>query len=162
MVERVVSLTGAEILKSVHTSRLPDGSVFDPLDIALVENKQPDASPVRSSSGRKETQGAQVETPDAVTVRVRTDRVEPTTLVLSDIHYPGWHAEIDGAESEIVRCNYVLRCVSLEAGPHDIVFHFEPIPYRVGWMLALASAVLLAGYTVGVPRAAARIRSYTG
>ena len=93
-----------------------------------------------------------MEIPDAVILRLRSENNRSGTLVLSDIDYPGWRAVVDGEDAEILRFNYVLRCVSLDAGAHEIEFRFEPASYRLGRILALASAVLLAVYVTGVPK----------
>lgn len=66
-------------------------------------------------------------------------------LVLSDIHYPGWKARVDGREVGIERANYLLRGVSLEDGRHRVEFVYKPASWRVGWILSLAALLVLGG-----------------
>ncbi len=66
--------------------------------------------------------------------------------VFSEIYYPkGWHAFIDGKETELLRADYVLRALAIPSGKHTIEFKFEPKPYVIGNKVTLASnwAVLL-------------------
>ena len=43
----------------------------------------------------------------------------PSLLVLTDVHYPGWKAYVDGREADVERVDYLLRGVALPAGSHD-------------------------------------------
>ncbi len=47
-------------------------------------------------------------------------------LVMSEINYPGWQAEVDGAPVAISATDGLLRSVSLPAGEHTIIFEFQP------------------------------------
>jgi len=63
-------------------------------------------------------------------------------LVLSDVYYPGWRAEVDGVPTEVLRADYVFRAVLLPPGEHTVRMEFAPWIWRVG--LAV-SAVTWAG-----------------
>ncbi|HEV2063063.1 MAG TPA: YfhO family protein, partial [Thermoanaerobaculia bacterium] len=63
-------------------------------------------------------------------------------LVLADLFYPGWTAEVDGRPSEILRADGVFRAVALPAGSHRVVFRYQPLSVKIG--AALSAAALLA------------------
>lgn len=86
--------------------------------------------------------------PDSLSSIERTlyqpDRLQYTSLstvdrvaVFSEIFYPaGWHAFIDGEETEILRADYILRALQIPSGRHEIEFRFEPKSYAVGKMIS--------------------------
>jgi uncharacterized membrane protein YfhO len=84
-------------------------------------------------------------------VRYEGDRVDieaaPTRnalLVLGEKYYRGWHAAVDGKGVQIHPVNHVLRGVYLTPGTHRVGFVFDPIPFKVGKWLTLASFALFA------------------
>ena len=73
-------------------------------------------------------------------IRVATETTGSALLVLSEIYYPaGWKAFVDGSETEIYRTNYILRSVLVPAGKHEVVFSFDPLSYRAGWIMSHAA-----------------------
>ena len=64
-------------------------------------------------------------------------------LVLSEKYYKGWQARVDGKQTDIYPVNHVLRGVYLQPGTHSIEFVFDPLPFKVGKRLTLASILLL-------------------
>jgi hypothetical protein len=70
-------------------------------------------------------------------VELEADACDESYLVLSDTHYPGWKAAVDGAPVPIHRANYALRAVHLPAGPHRIRFEYHPRSFQVGLSLSL-------------------------
>ncbi len=64
-------------------------------------------------------------------------------LVLSDTHYPGWRAWVDGREVPIAQANHVFRAVQVKAGDREVVFRFESMSFRVGAGISLLSALLV-------------------
>jgi hypothetical protein len=64
--------------------------------------------------------------------------------VFSEIYYPkGWNAYIGDKLVPYFQANYVLRAMVLSEGTYDITFKFEPISYRLGKQISMASSLLL-------------------
>ncbi|MEX0944030.1 MAG: hypothetical protein WDZ38_00065 [Balneolaceae bacterium] len=83
---------------------------------------------------------------DANQISIEIERTEPGFLVLSEIWYPpGWSAELNGDEIEIIRTNYVLRGFHIPAGDHTLILKLEPVWFRIGHIFALVGTVLLFG-----------------
>jgi Bacterial membrane protein YfhO len=76
-------------------------------------------------------------------VVVEADARRRSLLVLADVYYPGWKAEVDGRDTSIERVDYLLRGIPLSPGQHRIEFRYEPASWRIGWILSLAGLILL-------------------
>jgi hypothetical protein len=63
---------------------------------------------------------------------IRTRASGPRLLVVSDTHFPGWKAFVDGTEAKILRANYLFRAIALPAGSHEVVFEYRPGSLRAG------------------------------
>jgi hypothetical protein len=77
--------------------------------------------------------------------RVELAASGPGLAVLSDVHFPGWRATVDGRDVPIERVDYLLRGVKLGPGEHRIVMTYAPWSWRIGWIVSLLTAVLLLG-----------------
>jgi hypothetical protein len=64
---------------------------------------------------------------------------EGGVLVLSDQFYPGWRAEVDGREVEIVRADTVFRAVCVPPGEHTVTFAYRPLSLIAGVILSGAA-----------------------
>jgi hypothetical protein len=93
-------------------------------ETALIDD---DTAPVRSywPKGRSGNY-AQITSwrPDRVEVEV--DSTEPGVLVLHDLYYPGWVAEVDGTPVPLLRANVLFRAVEVSEGRHSVVFRYAP------------------------------------
>jgi hypothetical protein len=67
-------------------------------------------------------------------------------LVLADLWYEGWQAQVDGRDVPIMRANHALRGVLLPAGRSILVFTYEPHSLSVGVRLMLTAVVALASW----------------
>ncbi len=93
----------------------------------------------------------------------RADRLEIVVraasrglLVLSEMHYPGWQATVDGAPAPIYKVNGLLRGVVVPGGQSRIVMRYAPRSVFVGAVLTglalLGALVLAAACWVGEKR----------
>ncbi len=64
-------------------------------------------------------------------------------LFISQVWYPGWTAEIDGAAAPIYRANYAFMAVNVPPGSQKVELIYRPIPYQVGALLSILILVVL-------------------
>ncbi len=69
----------------------------------------------------------------------------PKILVLSDAHYPGWKAFVDGEERGIYRANHAFRAIALEPGSHRVDFVYDPWSFKLGLLITISTLSLLLG-----------------
>src|SRR5262249_37314051 len=58
-------------------------------------------------------------------LKIDTDSERPSFLVVSEVNYPGWAAQIDGVKTPIYQTDYLLRGVALPAGKHTVLVGYE-------------------------------------
>jgi hypothetical protein len=74
-------------------------------------------------------------------------------LLLADMFYPGWHAQVDGVATPIYRANVGLRGVALPKGRHTVRFWYEPAPFFRGlWITGIALSALLIWFAAAAYR----------
>jgi hypothetical protein len=76
-------------------------------------------------------------------VEIETDAGGRRMLVLTDVHYPGWQASIDGRPANTHAANLAFRAVSIPAGRHTVRFEYRPMSFTVGATVSAASLVSL-------------------
>jgi hypothetical protein len=76
--------------------------------------------------------------PEEVVVRVRASRA--AVLVLAEGFFPGWRAEVDGAEVPIFRADLLARAVPVPAGEHEVAFRYASPALSRGAKVSLATA----------------------
>jgi len=74
----------------------------------------------------------------------KVDAPASGVLVVSELWFPFWKARVDGRDVPVLRANFAFRGVQLEAGSHEIEFHYSSPWLRTGLLVSLASAVALA------------------
>jgi len=87
--------------------------------------------------------------PNATTVGVEAS--EPSILVLSQSHYPGWEATVDGRGDAALRVNYALTGAAVPAGSHTVRFEFRPKPLWLGGAISAAALLLAAALCLRRP-----------
>jgi hypothetical protein len=117
---------------------------FDPRRLALVESAPPipmldPNAPAPGVSGKVRVlqyEGGRIDLAAAV--------VRNSLLVLGEKYYKGWRASVDGNQVEIYPVDHVLRGIYLTPGSHKLEFIFDPMPFKVGKYLTLASLAFFA------------------
>ena len=79
--------------------------------------------------------------PNEINIDVNADTDK--FLFLSDTYYPGWKAYVDDKETRIYRANYAFRTVAIPSGIHRVKFLYDPMSFKVGYVLTLISLVSL-------------------
>lgn len=112
-------------------------TTFDPAQAVLLE------TPVLAEFQAEAVQPVSFElyTPE----RIQLKATGPGYLVLTDAHYPGWVAKVDGEPTPIYAANVAFRAIALPPGVHTVTFDFAPWTVVVG----LGVSVLAWGAAVG-------------
>lgn len=76
------------------------------------------------------------------TLRIEVEAAAAAVLVLTDTHYPGWRARLDGRDVLIEQADLVFRGVAIPAGRHSVSFDYEPASFRTGALLSIAGLAL--------------------
>jgi hypothetical protein len=130
-----IALQPEEVLTAIHTSQLPDGRLYDPRAMALVEDG---AASIKLSSLQPEDSSTLLKA-EETQVDLQTHTTAAAFLILSDVYYPGWKASIDGKPTPIFPTNYIQRGVKVPAGDHLIRFEYDPLSFRLGAGLTAAT-----------------------
>lgn len=60
-------------------------------------------------------------------IEATVDAAADTWLILSESSFPGWHATIDGVNTEITIANYLFQAVRVPEGRHTVSFIYEDV-----------------------------------
>ncbi len=117
---------------------------FDPRQLGLVESPpplqlaQPGAVPAAGVGS------VQVRRYEGELIDIAATNTANALLVLGEKYFNGWRATVDGKPADIQRVDYVLRGIYLPPGSHEVRFIFDPLPFKVGKYVTLASFALFA------------------
>ncbi len=82
-------------------------------------------------------------------VRLSAKNEGPVLLVLTDNHFPGWKAFVDGEEVQILKTTACFRAVPLaKEGLHEVEFRYSPSSFYGGIYIALSSLLLCLAFIV--------------
>jgi hypothetical protein len=117
---------------------------FKPDQVALVESPpllQLESYPAQSAS---QAGKAEIRVYQANRIVVEAQVLKNSLLVIGEKYYRWWSATVDGKRTEIVPVDHVLRGVYLTPGTHTVEFRFDPLPFKIGKYLTLASLTFFA------------------
>ncbi len=122
------------------------GPAFDGLAVVL-ERSEPGVSGLERESKAASASGIEaahsieavaVERRGQTFLQMAVEPSKPAVLVLTDIHYPGWKAYIDGKEVPLLHGNYAFRALALPSGKHKIEMRYQPLSFYIGAALCLS------------------------
>ena len=67
----------------------------------------------------------------------------PCWFVLSEAYFPGWRAQVNGADAAIEPAFFGLRAVRVPAGDSVVSFRYEPASLRWGAWASVVGMLLL-------------------
>jgi hypothetical protein len=108
---------------------------FDP-SREVILNEAPSIRPVSAAGS-----SARITKLSANAISIRAHAEQPCILVLSEIAYPDWKAEVDGVKTTILTANYCLRALPLKSGDHDVRLRISSGVLRVSLFVSIASFV---------------------
>jgi len=107
-------------------------------------------SELKHAGSAQDATGAGVRSASATVTAYEPERVvieaaldDAGYLLLSDAHYPGWRATVDGERVPICRANLLFRAVPLPPGEHKVVFTFRPRFQYVGMAISVVALAVL-------------------
>lgn len=75
-------------------------------------------------------------------IRLEVVPSQPGFLVLSEIHYPGWTARVNGRPVPVVRGNALFRTIPVGSGRQEVLLEFISWPFRVGAGVSVGTLAL--------------------
>jgi hypothetical protein len=137
-----------EQISIIRSGKTPAGLPWDPLEQALVEVRT--GVDYAKGGGPPKDRAAEITLSRSSRIDVKTDSAAPSLLVLSENHYPGWRASVDGEPAEIKRVNYNQRGVAVPAGKHLVTFVYRPGSVLAGLAVSLVTLAGLSLWAAGV------------
>lgn len=65
-------------------------------------------------------------------------------LFVSEVYYPGWMVYVNGEKKAVLRANSAFRAVHLDAGINNVRFAFQPLSFRIGAGISVATFLAMA------------------
>jgi hypothetical protein len=112
---------------------------FDPRRTAIVESPPPIPMATPDGASPLPLHDVSVASYEGERIAVNARTARNALLVLGEKYYRGWKATVDGRPVEIYPVDHILRGVYLTPGSHRVEFIFDPLPFRIGKWLTLAS-----------------------
>ncbi len=95
---------------------------FDPLQTVIVGD--PIAAPEPANTNQDAGMVQILPNYEPKRIEMTADVKVSSVLLLNDKYSPNWHVSVDGKTTDLLRCNFLMRGVSLSPGHHDVVFQY--------------------------------------
>jgi hypothetical protein len=120
---------------------------WDPAQSVLVSSDTPVPPPPAVSGA--DPGAVSIASYDPRDIKLKASAKTPAVLLYNDRWGPDWRVWVDGKESQVLHCNYIMRGVFLPAGEHAVEFRFRPsvTPLYIT-LFAFAVGIVLAAYLI--------------
>ncbi len=140
LVTSVSQETAAVTMTALEGGRLPNGSLFLPAELALLEEAKPEALYGKLGGGRVQT----IEHNPGRWV-FAVDSNGPGYLVVSQTDYPGWSASVNGRIQKIYKTDHAFQGLEVPDGRSEVTLSFSSQTLETGKMIsAFSGAIVLA------------------
>jgi hypothetical protein len=116
---------------------------FDGRGVAVTSSQLPALPQARRAAAIPG--GASLASYGAQRIVIDATATKPSLVVLTDDYYPGWTATVDGRSVPVQRVDYLLRGIPVGPGRHTIVLTYDPSSWTIGWVITVASLLVLCG-----------------
>ena len=106
----------------------------------IIESNAEDEVPVCNALHDAELR---ILTDTAASTAVKTKSKSAGYLVLADVWFPGWRADVDGKPVDLLRANYLFRAVAVPAGEHEVRIRYQPAVFVAGAAVSATALILL-------------------
>lgn len=124
------------VADDAEAARFLQSETFDPRTSVILETRE---LPRLGEGGGTVTWTSR----ESDRLELSVDAKADSLLVVSDTHYPGWEATIDGAPAAILKADLAFRAVAVPAGKHQVAMQFRPSSARNGLILSGLSIVAI-------------------
>ncbi len=143
-VGRAIEVADEEAVDVLRFGVLRSGERFDVAREAfLPPGEGPRLGGVAGQSGRVEVNHAG----DGV-FALTVDAPSAGIVVVSELHHPGWRAQVDGRSAAALRVDHAVLGVNVPAGTHHVTLEFAPASFRLGAGISATAVAVLAGCLV--------------
>jgi len=138
---------------------------FDARRCALVEDRSllvPQSDGAADAQAIDQQEVVEVEKHANREVLLRVKAPTAGFVVLTDLFYTGWRAEVDGTRAEIHRANYLFRMVRVGRGEHYIRFVYPGSTFYVGVALSACAVAIVVVFLVVARRVSRQRKQGSG
>jgi hypothetical protein len=133
----MVVADAAEQLESLRDSS------FDPTRSVILDSLPSELTETATSLLEEFRGSVEILQSDVNGYRFRVEASTPAILVVSQDFHTSWKAAIDGKPLSVFRADLALTGIYTPAGTSEITFRFEPLTFRAGVWISIASAIIL-------------------
>ena len=134
---RATQLDESQALQAIRNGQLADGATFDPTTTAVMD------APLPAAWSDHSPQHAEVTLDHPVAPRRLLVRTPDTCLlVIAEVFYPWWRAQIDGKSADVYRVNHAMIGVAVPPGSHVVSLALRPTSVWIGGTISIVSLVI--------------------